>query len=540
MVLDRRELLKLGALGGATLVTQGCRGARAGADESGVTPSFELEECSVADLQAGMRSGRWSAASITEQYLARIEAIDRSGPHLGSILEINPDALAIAGRLDAERARGRVRGPLHGIPVVLTDNIDTADRMQTSAGSLALAGAPAPADAGLVVRLRAAGALILAKTNMSEWANFRSERSSSGWSARGGQTRNPYALDRNPCGSSSGSGVAPSANLCTLAVGTETDGSVVCPSNACGLVGIKPSIGLVSRAGIVPISHSQDTAGPMARSVEDAALLLGAMVGEDPRDPSSTAASSRGHPDYTRFLDRGALEGARIGVWRDPFESHERVDAVLEEALAAMRSGGAELVDPVSLDTIKDVREPEYEVLLYEFKHDIAAYLATRGAPTKLRTLADLIRFNDEHAAREMPYFQQEIFLKAEQKGPLTDPAYREARAACLEKTRRDGIDRVVGAHRLDAIVAPTGGPAWTTDLINGDRYLGGSSSAAAVSGYANVTVPAGSVFGLPLGVSFIGPAFSEARLIALAYAFEQATKARRAPRFLPGAVLPV
>ena len=547
-MVNRREFLKVGALGTAAVTAGGCvpreRGGESGGERAGdqgaPEGSFVLEEATVADLQRQMESGERSASEISSLYLERIERLNRRGPALNALIATNPEAMEIAGRLDRERAEGRVRGPLHGIPILVKDNLDTADRMATTAGSRALAGTIAPEDAFVVARLRDAGAVILGKTNLSEWANFRSERSSSGWSGMGGQTRNPYALDRNPCGSSSGSGVAAAANLAALTVGTETDGSVVCPSSANGIVGVKPTLGLVSRTGIVPISHSQDTAGPMARTVHDAAILLGAMCGADPRDPITGEGNRRAEVDYTAFLDAGGLRGSRIGVWRDRFGFHERVDAVLEEALIALRDSGAEIVDPADIDLPREVRDAEYEVLLYEFKSDLNAYLAGRGDDTRTRTLEALIEFNESHRDVEMPYFAQEIFLKAQEKGPLTDEAYRKALETCRRGSREEGIDRTVREHRLDTIVAPTGGPAWVTDLVNGDHFGGGSSAAAAIAGYANITVPAGFVFGLPVGLSFIGPAFSEPTLLRLAYAFEQATQVRRPPGFLPTADLRV
>ena len=542
-MLDRRSLLKLGALGaGAVAANTACAPENSppsptSTDQAEANPAlapFELEEKTVAELQAGMESGQWTSRQITELYLERIEALDANGPKVNSILETNPDAITIADGVDKERAAGLVRGPLHGIPVVLKDNIDTADRMQTTAGSLALAGTFAPKDSFLVSRLREAGAVILAKTNLSEWANFRSERSSSGWSGRGGQTRNPYALDRNPCGSSSGTGAAVSANFSAIGVGTETNGSVVCPSNANGLVGIKPTLGLVSRSGIIPLAHSQDTAGPMARCVADAAALLSIMAGVDPADHATAASNGKRRADYTAFLDPQGLQGARIGIWRDRFGFHERVEQVLEESLEAMRSAGAILVDPIELPSLDELGDASYQVLLYEFKSDIAAYLASRSEDTEVKTLEDLIAFNEANRDREMPFFEQEIFLKAQEKGPLTDTAYLEAREKCLRLTRTEGLDRVLAEHKLDAIVGPTGGPAWKTDLVNGDSFGGGSSTPAAVSGYANITVPAGFIHGLPVGLSFMGPAWSEHTLIRLTYAFEQATNIRQPPRFLP------
>jgi amidase len=514
----------------------GSRLARLPAHGSRLAAPDTIDEATIADLQRWMAERRVTAAELVEHYVRRIERLDRAGPALRSVLETNPDAAAIAARLDAEREAGRVRGPLHGIPVLLKDNIDTGDRMMTTAGSLALAGASAPHDAPIVARLREAGAVILGKTNLSEWANFRSSRSSSGWSARGGQTRNPYALDRNPCGSSSGTGAAIAASLAAVGLGTETDGSIVCPSNNCGLVGLKPTVGLVSRTGIVPISHTQDTAGPMTRTVADAAVLLGALVGPDPADAATARAAGRAEADYVRFLDEGALRGARLGVARQHFGFHAGTDAVLEEALRALREAGAVLVDPVTLPTDAAIGAHEIEVLLYEFKHGVAAYLQSRRPGQPHRTLADLIAFNAANAERELAWFGQELFERAERKGPLADLAYRRALAECARLARTEGLDRAFATHRLDAIVAPTGGPAWLTDLVNGDHFMGGSSTISAVAGYPSLTVPAGQVRGLPVGISFMGRAWSEGRLLALGHAFERATRARRPPTFRPGA----
>ncbi len=546
--MHRREFLKAGALGGIAGVAAGAAAGSVarpdGADAAPAcppwsVPAFEYAGSTVAGLAAAQASGRTTAVALAEAYLSRMDAVDSSGPMLRSVIERNPDAIAIAAALDAEREAGRVRGPLHGIPVLLKDNIDTGDRMRTSAGSLALAGAPAARDAFLVARLRAAGAVILGKTNLSEWANIRSSASSSGWSARGGQTRNPHALDRNPCGSSSGSGAAVAAELCVVAVGTETDGSIICPSRACGIVGIKPTVGLVSRAGIIPISRSQDTAGPMARSVADAAALLSALAGVDPGDPATAASAGRAAADYTAFLDREALRGARLGVVRGMFGDHPQVARVMEESLGVLRGLGATLVDPVDFPTQGQFDDAEYEVLLYEFKAGLADYLATRGPEVEVRDLAGLIAFNERHRAREMPFFGQDIFLAAQEKGPLTTPAYLAALEKCRRLSRGEGIDAVMDAHRLDACIAPSGGTAHLTDLVNGDYWTGvGSSTFAAVAGYPHVTVPAGDAFGLPIGLSMFGRAWSEPRLIALAYAFEQATRRRLAPRFLATAAV--
>ncbi len=499
----------------------------------GADMPFAYAEMSIRTMQSRMAAGTLTSHALTVAYLARIAAIDAKGPSLRAVMEVNPDAMTIAALMDAERKAGKARGPLHGIPVLIKDNIDTADKMQTTAGSLALVGSPAPRDAFIVTQLRAAGAVILGKTNLSEWANFRSTRSSSGWSGRGGQTRNPYVLDRNPCGSSSGTGAAISANLAAVGIGTETDGSIICPSSICGLVGIKPTVGLVSRSGIIPISATQDTAGPMTRTVSDAAALLSAISGVDTRDAATTPSAIHRVADYTTFLDANALRGARIGVARNMAGFHPDVDAVFERAIAALRKAGAEVVD-ADVPTVGKTDDAETEVLLYEFKDGINAYLASRGATSRMKSLDDLIAFNSANAPREMPWFGQEQFEKAHARGSLTDAKYLEALATCRRLSRTEGIDTVLAAHRIDAIIAPSNGPTWPTDHLNGDHYTGGNSSVAAVAGYPSITVPMGMVHELPVGLSFIGGAWTEGRLIALAYAFEQATNARRAPRLLP------
>jgi len=496
-------------------------------------PPFEYEEATIADLRKRMEEGSLTARQLTEAYLDRIEALDGEGPRLSQVLQTNPEALDMADRLDRERKAGNPRGPMHGIPVLLKDNIATADRMESAAGSVALVGSKPPRDAFVARRLREAGAILLGKTNLSEWANFRSSHSSSGWSGRGGQGRNPYALDRTPCGSSSGSGAAAAASFCTVAIGTETDGSVTCPANANSLVGIKPTLGLVSRSGIVPISHSQDTAGPMARTVTDAAILLGAMAGVDARDPATAKAKGHVENDYTRFLDANGLKGARIGVVRDHYFGYSpKADAIAEEALRALRDAGAVLVDPASIPTAGQWGDSEFEVLLYEFKADLNAYLSDLGPGAPVHTLADVIAFNEDHAEREMPYFGQDIMEQAEAKGPLTEAAYTKALEKNHRLTRAEGIDKVMDEHRLDALVAPTSGPPWVIDLVNGDAGGGSFTSPAAVAGYPHITVPAGYTFGLPVGFSFVGRAWTEPTLLRLAYAFEQATKVRRAPTY--------
>ncbi len=536
---SRREFFALSAAG--TLAVTGSLRARPAGTPARRPTDIDLEEATIADLQRGMASGAVTAAALTAAYLQRIEAIDRSGPTLRSVIELNPDAVAIAERMDAERKGGRVRGPLHGIPVLIKDNIATHDRMSTTAGSLALDGVIAPRDAFLVGRLRAAGAVILGKTNLSEWANFRSTRSSSGWSGRGGQCRNPYALDRNPCGSSSGTGAAISANLAAVGIGTETDGSIVCPSNANGLVGLKPTVGLVSRSGIIPISHTQDTAGPMCRTVTDAAILLSAIAGADPED-AATAGRNGGRTegvDYTTFLDPNGLRGARIGVARKQFWGYSpEADALCEAALAVLRDAGAVIVDPADIPNAGEYDGDEWQVLQYEFKADLNAYLRDWAPAASSRTLADLIAFNERERAREMPYFGQEIFALSEAKGPLTEQEYLDALEKCGRLSRAEGIDKVMDEHRLDAIVAPTGSPAWPIDLVNGDHFMGASSTPGAVSGYPHISVPVGYSFGLPVGLTFLGRAWSEGGLLKLTYAYEQAAKPRKAPRFLPTADL--
>jgi amidase len=496
--------------------------------------SFELDEITVGELQDGMTSGRFTAHSITEKYLARIDAIDKHGPAINSVIEVNPDALEIAKGLDKERKQKHLRGPLHGIPVLIKDNIDTSDRMMTTAGSLAMVGSKPSKDSTVAQKLREAGAVILGKTNLSEWANIRSNQSTSGWSGRGGQTKNPYVLDRNPCGSSSGSGAGVSANLCAIAIGTETDGSIVCPASTNGVVGLKPTVGLWSRAGIIPISHSQDTPGPICRTVRDAAILLGALTGVDDEDSATSESRGKSYADYTQFLVADGLRGARIGVVRGTFGFNAAVDALMGTALELLKSQGAILVDPANIETRGKFDESETTVFMYELKADLNAYLARLGPRAPVHTLQEIIEFNEKHREQEMPYFGQELFLKSQLKGPLTSQEYLDALKKNQQLARTEGIDAVMDKDKLDALVAPTGGPAWLTDLVAGDHFGGGSSSFAAVAGYPNINVPAGEVFGLPIGISFFGRAWSEPVLIRIAYAYEQASKLRKAPQFLP------
>ena len=545
----RRTFLKTSLIGGAVVAAPlypAFAAARADSpaaagnalpDAPEVKP-FELDEITISELQEGMKSGRFTARSLVGKYSARIAEIDKGGPAVNSVIEMNPDAPAIADSLDQERKTKGPRGPLHGIPVLIKDNIATADKMMTTAGSLALVGAKAPKDSFLAQKLRAAGAVILGKTNLSEWANIRSNHSTSGWSGRGGLTKNPYALDRNPCGSSSGTGAGISANLAAAGIGTETDGSIVCPSSSNGLAGIKPTVGLISRSGIIPISHSQDGAGPMCRTVKDAAILLGALTGVDSDDAATAASAGKSQTDYAQYCDPNGLKGARIGVARKYFGFSEAVDALMEQSLDAMKKMGATLVDPADIPTLGKFGDSEFTVLLYELKADLNAYLARLNGNVQVKTLKDVIEFNERHHDQELRYFGQDVFIKAEAKGPLTEKEYLDAVAKNHQLARVEGIDALMDKHQLDAIVAPTGGPAWLTDLINGDHVAGGSSNAAAVAGYPNINVTAGYLSGLPVGISFFGRAWSEPTLIKLAYSFEQATKARQAPRFLATAAL--
>jgi amidase len=513
--------------------TAAMRRGPAPAPAPGVPTPDELFEQSVAGVRSAMERGSLTSRALIDRYLHRIDAMDKRGPAINAVIELNPDAQSMADSLDAERKAGHVRGPLHGIPILIKDNIDSADGMRTSAGSLALATSTPPNDAFIVERLRAAGAVILGKTNLSEWANFRSTRSTSGWSGRGGQTRNPYILDRNPCGSSSGTGAAITADFATIGIGTETDGSVICPSSICGLVGLKPTVGLWSRSGIIPISASQDTAGPMCRSVADVAALLGALVGADPRDAATSASTGHTESDYTRFLDPAGLKGARVGVARNLAGFNPDVDHLLDNAIAAIKGAGAEVIDPANLVTAHQFDDAELSVLLYEFKDGLNAYLASLGATVPVKTLADLIAWNEREKDREMPWFGQELFEQAQAKGPLTDTAYKAARAKCIRMSRAQGIDATLAKSRLDAIVLPSNQPAWPTDYLNGDHYKGGDTTFAAVAGYPSITVPMGLVHGLPIGLSFVGRAWSEGALLKYAYAFEQTIKARRAPTYL-------
>jgi amidase len=546
--MNRRNFLKHSSLAGLSLSTMaiascnnpGKAGEKGQASAAATNETnsaqaaagdFALHETTIARLQEQMKSGAHTARSITQLYLDRIAAIDAGGPSLKSVIEVNPDALSIADALDQERKSGKVRGPLHGIPVLIKDNIDTADKMMTTAGSLALAGNRAAKDAFIVARLREAGAVLLGKTNLSEFANFRSSRSSSGWSSRGGQTRNPYVLSRNPCGSSSGSGVAVSANLCALAIGTETDGSIVCPASVNGIVGIKPTVGLWSRSGIIPISHTQDTAGPMARTVTDAVILLGPLTGVDAADKTTAESTGKSHKDYTQFLDRNGLKGKRIGVEKSFLKGHEGVDPLVQKALDLLKKEGATVVEVEVVKEMEAIGDSEYEVLQYEFKDGLNRYLA--GANAQVKSLKDIIRFNEEHADKAMPYFKQEILESSQKKGGLDRQEYREALAKNL-RVARGTIESIMLEHRLDAISGPSYGPSWCTDLVNGDHFSGyGLSTPTAVAGFPHITVPLGMVHGLPIGFSFFGPAYSEPELIRIAYAYEQASKNRVAPQLL-------
>ncbi len=493
-----------------------------------------MEELSIFEIQKKMISGELTSHRLCEMYLERIDQINRQGPGINAVIELNPDAPAIAESLDQERSAGKSRGLLHGIPILIKDNIDTHDRMQTTSGSLALEGSIAPRDAYLVKRLRSEGAIILGKTNLSEWANFRGKRSVSGWSSRGGLTRNPYALDRSACGSSSGSGAAVAANLCAAAVGTETDGSIICPSQTNGIVGIKPTLGLVSRSGVIPIAHSQDTAGPMARTVADAAILLGALAGVDEHDTATRAGRQRALKDYTACLDQNGLRGARIGVARNMAGSDPRVLKIFDHCLEVMKQMGAVLIDPADLHNFNKFGKTELEVLHYEFKADLNKYLAGRDSKCRVHSMEDVIKFNEEHRAEVMPYFGQEHMTTAQEKGALSSKPYRAALAKNRRLTRQEGIDQTIRKYRLDAIVVPSGGPAWTIDLVNGDGITWDmeSTSPPAVAGYPHISVPAGYIFGLPVGISFFAKAWQEPTLIKLAFAFEQATRVRKPPQF--------
>ncbi len=535
--MDRRKFIATGVLssmGVASMLNACAEPIDNSEDDKLESTSFLLEETSIAKLQQEMETGTLTSEMIIRKYLERIEKIDKNGAALNSIVEINPDALEIARKMDAERKSGNVRGLMHGIPVVLKDNIDTADKMHTTAGALALADNIASTDSYVARKLREAGAVILAKANLSEWANFRSTRSSSGWSGRGGQTRNPYILDRNPCGSSSGSAVSVSANLSVVSIGTETNGSVVCPSTTNGIVGIKPTVGLIGRSGIIPISHTQDTAGPMGRTVTDAAILLGVLTGIDDRDDITKESNNKRHSDYTQFLKSDGLSGKRIGVYRKTFGFHEKVDAIMEEALETMRKAGAEIIDFDNILPDEKYGTEAYQVLLYEFKDGVNKYLNNTSTAVKVKSLKEVIAFNEANRDASMPYFEQEILIEAEATDGLEADKYKSALEKVLLLTREKGLDKTIDDNNLDAIVAPTGGPAWTTDLINGDHFGGGSSSPAARSGYPNITVPAGNVSGLPVGISIFGKAYHESQLIEIAYAYEQLSNKRIVPEFKP------
>jgi amidase len=528
--MDRREFL-VAAAAAASAGAEQTTPTPTSSTSAAHAPSDAVEELSLADIAAAFADGRMTSQQLTQSYLARIDKLDRRGPNLRSVIETNPRALDIASALDAERKARGSRGPLHGVPVLIKDNVETADHMMSTAGSLALAEWYAPKDAPLVERLRAAGAVILGKSNLSEWANFRSTHSLSGWSGRGGQCRNPYATDRTPSGSSSGSAVAVSANLCAIAVGTETDGSIVSPASINGIVGLKPTVGLVSRRGIAPISHSQDTAGPLARNVRDAAVMLGIMAGLDGADAASAAVGDRFQTDYARYVDPKGLNGARVGIARKFFADNAPLNDFLDVCIATLKAAGAVIVDPADLPMHGSTAAAEQEVMLYEFKTDLNAYLRRLPPTFPVRSLSALIRFNEAHKDTEMPLFDQELLRQAQAKGPLTEKAYRDARAACLKATRSNGIDAVLAQHKLDAMVTLTSGPAWLIDAVNGDSDTGGCSSPAAIAGYPHITVPAGLFRGLPIGLSFFGAAFSEPTLIKLGSGFEAVAHGRTPPR---------
>ena len=532
--MKRRHFLSLSAIATTMLTGFGISACKSNnsTEEKSKQPdfnSFPYNEKGIEELQQLMQEGAISCEELVIAFLDRIDKIDKNGPGLNAVIDINPDALPLARQLDEERKSGQLRGALHGIPIMLKDNIDTADKMMTTAGSYALEGNFAAEDAFIVKQLRKSGALILGKTNLSEWANFRSTRSSSGWSGRGGQTHNPYVIDRSPCGSSSGSGVAVAANLCVAAIGTETDGSIVCPSGHNGIVGIKPTLGMVSRSGIIPIAHSQDTAGPMAKSVRDAAVLLGAITGIDNKDEISV--NDNNYPiDYTENLKKDALKGKRIGIIRKLMGFHAEVDKIIEQAIEDIKFAGAEVID-VELENLHKYGDEEYQVLLYEFKNYLNKYLESCKFPI-VKSLDDIIKFNELYSDLEMPWFGQEIFEMANKKGDLNEKEYKNALAKCKKLAGEMGIDYTLKKYSIDALIAPTNGPAWNIDLINGDNYGGGSSQPAAVSGYPNITVPAGFIHSLPIGISFFAEAFSEKKLIELAYSYEQNTLHRRPPEY--------
>ena len=535
----RRDFLQAGTLAGLGLQHQIRHRPQAAAEAARLLPTLPQEEATIADLQAGMEAGRFTSLDLTKAYLDRIAKLDRAGPALNSVIEQNPDAESIAAALDDERKSRGARGPLHGIPVLVKDNCDSGDKMLTTAGSLALASTPAPRDSTVIAKLRSAGAVLLGKTNLTEWANFRGNRSISGWSGRGGQTKNPYVLDRNPCGSSSGTGAAIAANLAVIGIGTETDGSVTCPSSFCGLAGLKPTVGLVSRSGIIPISATQDTAGPMTRTVADLAAMLSAIAGPDVHDASTGPAAKHALSDYRTALNPDALKGARLGVVRTYFGFHPAVDALADDVLKLLRERGAILVDPVKPPADSTFGDAEYQVLLYEFKDGINKYLASRGPAFPMKKLEDLIAFNSANHDRELRWFGQETFEEALKKGPLTSTRYLKARDQCRKLARVQGIDTLMQTHKLDALISPTAQPAFTTDWLNGDHFGGSSTTLAAVAQCPHLTVPMGWIEGLPVGFSFYGRAWSEAKLIGYGFAFEQASRMRRPPAFIPSLEAP-